>query len=48
MHQQRIKSRRKRKSFMFRAYDKAPNSDVRLFWGTQIPKLDKKENITQL
>ena len=33
---------------MLRAYDIAPNSDVKLSWGTQMPKLDKKENITQL
>jgi len=48
MHQQRIKSRRKRRTFMLRAYDMAPNNDIILSWGTQRPKSDKKENITQL
>ena len=33
---------------MLRAYDIAPNSYVKLSWGTQMPKLDKKENIAQL
>ena len=33
---------------MLRAYYIAPNSDVRLSWGTQMPKSDKKENIRQL
>jgi len=48
MHQQSIKSRRKRRTFVLRAYDIAPNSYVKLSWGTQMPKLDKKENIAQL
>jgi hypothetical protein len=42
------KSRRERRTFMPRAYDMAPNNDVILSWGTQRPKSDKKENITQL
>jgi len=33
---------------MLRAYDTAPNNDVRLSWGTQMPKSDKKENIREL
>ena len=33
---------------MLRAYDIAPNSDIKLSWGGgQMPKLDKKDNITQ-